>query len=60
MSEPLPQGQEGIPLRDEMESRLNAKIVSVKSDFVVPAKEDKPRPTSDEIEANKKKWGYSG
>ena len=32
MSEPLPQRQEEIPFRAEMEARLNAKIVTFESD----------------------------
>ena len=39
---------------------LNAKILKTKSDFVVPPKEDKPRPTPDEVAANKRKWSYAG
>lgn len=39
---------------------LNDRIKAQKDDFAVPAKIDKPRPSQDEIAANKHKWGYKG
>ena len=39
---------------------LNAKIVDAKDDFAVPEVEEKSKPTPDQIEENKKKWGYAG
>ena len=39
---------------------LNAKVLDDKDHFVVPEVEEKPKPSTDEIEANKQKWGYSG
>ena len=39
---------------------MNAKMVDFKDQFEVPEKEDKPAPSTEDVEANKKKWGYSG
>ncbi len=39
---------------------LNAKVLDDKDAFVVPEVEEMPKPSTDEIEANKQKWGYSG
>ena len=39
---------------------LNAKISEHKDAFEVPTKEDKPRPSAEEIAENKRKWGYTG
>ena len=39
---------------------LNAKVLDDKDAFVVPEVVEKPKPSTDEIEANKQKWGYSG
>jgi ferredoxin len=39
---------------------LNAKIVEFKEQFSVHPKEERPRPTSEQIAANKRKWGYEG
>ena len=39
---------------------LNAKLLEDKDAFVVPEVEEKPKPSTDEVEANKQKWGYSG
>ena len=39
---------------------LNAKMLDDKEAFVVPEVVEKPKPSTDEIEANKQKWGYSG
>jgi ferredoxin len=39
---------------------INAKIIDFKDQFAVPRTMDKPKPTPEEIEANKRKWGYAG
>ena len=39
---------------------INAKILDAKDDFSVPDVEEKPKPTPEQIEENKQKWGYSG
>jgi len=39
---------------------LNYKIMEFKDDFEVAKHEQKPRPTAEEVEANKRKWGYCG
>ncbi len=31
-----------------------------KDHFVVPEVEEKPKPTTEQVEANKQKWSYSG
>jgi hypothetical protein len=33
-------------------------MLECKDEFRVPEVEDKPKPTPDEIEANKAKWGF--
>ena len=38
---------------------LNARIVDLKDDFRVPDVVDKEKPSPEEIEANKQKWGYA-
>ena len=35
-------------------------IVEVTDERQVPEKEDKPRPTPEQIQENKRKWGYTG
>ncbi|MEM7408612.1 MAG: 4Fe-4S binding protein [Myxococcota bacterium] len=37
----------------------NAKILDAKDDFSVPDVEEKEKPTQEQIDANKEKWGYS-
>ena len=39
---------------------LNAQIVDDKDSFEVPEVPEKPKPTPEQIEENKKKWGYGG
>jgi ferredoxin len=39
---------------------LNAQTVDIKEAFQVPDVEEKPKPSPEQIEANKKKWGYTG
>jgi len=38
---------------------LNARMLEAKDEFAVPEVGEKPKPTPEQIEANKKKWGYS-
>jgi ferredoxin len=38
---------------------LNAKIVEPKSDFSVPEVVEKEKPSPEQIEENKRKWGYA-
>jgi ferredoxin len=38
---------------------LNAKVVDGKDAFSVPEVEEKPKPTPEQIDENKSKWGYS-
>ncbi len=49
---------EAVPDVFHTDVELNAKMTELKDDFQVPENVDKPKPTPDEIEANKKKWGY--
>ena len=39
---------------------LNARCVDAKDDFSVPEVEEKDKPTPEQIETNKAKWGYAG
>ncbi len=39
---------------------LNYKMLEQLSDFVVKTHDQKPKPSAEEIEANKKKWGWAG
>ena len=39
---------------------LNARCVDAKDDFSVPEVEEKEKPSPEQIEANKGKWGYAG
>jgi ferredoxin len=39
--------------------KLNATITETKDDFEVPQKTEKPRPTPEQVLANKKKWRYA-
>ncbi len=40
--------------------QVNAAIVDQSDDRKVPEKEDKARPTQEQIKSNKEKWGYAG
>ncbi len=51
---------EQVPPVFQEDIALNAKIVEVAGERAVPEKPDKVRPTPEQIEANKKKWGYEG
>ena len=50
---------EQVPAIFAKDTELNASIVSEKESFAVPEVEDKTKPSPQEIEANKKKWGFS-
>ena len=39
---------------------LNAKIVDTKDDFEVPEVTEKETPSTEDVAANKTKWGYEG
>jgi len=51
---------EQVPEVFQVDIDLNAKIVDLKSQFAVPEVPEKPKPTPEQIEENKKKWGYAG
>ncbi len=51
---------EQVPDVFEDDVALNAKMLDDKDAFVVPEVVEKPKPSTDEVEANKQKWGYSG
>ena len=42
------------------DTALNARCVDGKDDFQVPEVEEKPKPSPEDIEKNKEKWGYAG
>ena len=50
---------EQVPDVFQVDIALNAKILDAKDAFSVPDVEEKPKPTPEEIEKNKAKWGYS-
>jgi ferredoxin len=50
---------EQVPDLFQEDIALNAKIVEDKDSFSVPEIESKPKPTPEQIEENKAKWGYS-
>ena len=41
------------------DTALNAKIVDEKDSFSVPEVEEKEKPSPEQIEENKAKWGYT-
>ncbi len=48
-----------VPAVFQEDIELNAKIVEAKDDFEVAVHdEEKPQPTPEQVEENKKKWGY--
>ena len=51
---------EQVPDVFQDDTALNAKVLDEKDAFVVPEVEEKPKPSTEQIEANKQKWGYSG
>jgi ferredoxin len=40
--------------------KLNYKMLEAREQFEVSPHEEKPKPTAEEIAANKQKWGWSG
>jgi ferredoxin len=38
---------------------LNAGVKDAKDDFQVPEPTEKPKPTPEQVKANKEKWGYT-
>ena len=50
---------EQVPSLFEADTALNAKIVDEKDAFSVPEVEDKTKPSPEQIEENKAKWGYT-
>ncbi len=50
---------EQVPDVFQSDIALNAKILDQKDAFSVPEVEDKDKPSPEQIEANKEKWGYS-
>jgi len=51
---------EQVPDVFQADTPLNAQIVDDKDSFEVPEVPEKPKPTPEQIEENKKKWGYGG
>ena len=51
---------EQVPGVFQDDTALNAKILDVKDEFSVPDVEEKVKPSAEQIEKNKAKWGYSG
>jgi len=51
---------EQVPEVFQPDIDANAKIVDVKSAFTVPEVVEKPKPTPEQVEENKKKWNYTG
>jgi ferredoxin len=49
-----------VPEPFEDDTVLNERILKCKDEFRVPEVQKKQRPTSEQIEANKQKWDYSG
>jgi len=47
-----------VPEGFKDDTPLNYKIMESMGDFEVAKHEAKPKPTADEIEANKRKWGW--
>jgi len=42
----------------EADVTLNARILECKDDFQVPDVMEKPKPTPEQVKANKEKWGF--
>ena len=51
---------EQVPDVFQEDIALNASIAESKDAFEVPEVTEKPKPTPEEIEENKKRWGYGG
>ena len=50
---------ERVPEVFESDTALNARILECKADFQVPEVVEKPKPSPDQVQANKAKWGYT-
>ena len=50
---------EQVPPVFSDDTELNAKILTDKDSFSVPEVEEQPKPSPQQIEENKAKWGYS-
>ena len=53
----FPEDEVPIKLQDDIE--LNYKVEDHEEDFEIPDEEDNEPPSSEEIEANRKKWGLT-
>lgn len=51
---------EAVPDLFQADIGLNAKIMDFKDEFEVPEVEEKPKPSPEDVKANKEKWGYEG
>ena len=51
---------EQVPEIFQGDTALNAKILNQKDSFRVPEVGEKPKPTPEQVEENKAKWGYEG
>ncbi len=49
-----------VPRVFEEDTALNAKTLDCKDEFRVPEVEEMPRPTPEQIAANREKWGFTG
>ena len=50
---------EQVPNVFEADTALNAKMLEEKDSFSVPEVEEEEKPSTEQIEANKQKWGYA-
>ena len=50
---------EQVPELFTEDTPLNAKILDLKDQFSVPDVGEKPKPSPEQIEENKRKWGYT-
>ena len=50
---------EQVPSVFQDDVALNARMLEAKDQFAVPEVGEKPKPTPEQIEENKAKWGYS-
>jgi ferredoxin len=51
---------EQVPDAFQDDVALNAKILESRDQFSVPEIEEKPKPTPEQVEENKRKWGLAG
>jgi ferredoxin len=52
--------EEGVPEMFNDDIALNYKIMEHMDEFEVCPLDEKPKPSAEEVEANKAKWGWSG